>query len=206
MAIRVINVSGGVQKTDTKQESNVKVLPGKHIDLDSHLDIGITMREQIKGGLFKVRDVPVESVAPKSVDPDDKKKAVKNTMTGAAVSEPKVKEVVEDDDKKPEQEKPKKGLIDKVKDKLTGNGKKEEVVVPPVDLKALADSDVSNDDFIKAVMRKMIADDDNLGRDGKPNQPPLEAKVMELRTGIHHVKASRRDRLFEEIEKEDNSG
>jgi len=179
MSIRVINVSGRLQKTDTKQDSCIKILPAKHVDLDSHMDIGVTMMNQIKQGLLKIRPVPVEPDYPKSHPAG----GYQNLMSGPVP--------VEVEDAKPEK-------VEDVKAEKT-------VVIPPADLKVLAESDVSNDDFIKAVIRKMIADGNNLGLDGKPNQPVLETRVKELRPNIQHVKASRRDRLLEDVVKEDNS-
>lgn len=176
MAIRVFNVSGSKQMTDTKDDPNVKLLAGGTIDLEGYHKIGNKMKTQIDAKLFKLREIKPGIPAPESTP--DKKKAAPAKSKG-------------------------KGIVQKAKDAL-GVGKTKPVI-PPVDLKSLAASTVSNDNFIKAVMCHMIGMRDNLGRDGKPNQPVLEAIVKELRPSIKQVKADRRDRLYTEIKKEDAS-
>lgn len=188
MAIRIFNVSGVKQMTDTKDDPNVKLLAGKTIDLDGYHKIGNKMRKQIDAKIFKVRPTKQTISVPA---PAAKKKAKAASAKPAA----------------------RKGVVQAIKDvaktdvvqAIKGAVTSKKSIVPPVDLKSLAVSNVSGDNFIKAVMCHMIGTKDNLGMDGKPNQPVLESIVKELRPSIKNVKADRRDRLYVAIKKEADS-
>jgi len=208
--LRVFNVSGQVLLTDTKNQSNLKLRPGGTIDLNDYSEIGNMMSGQIAAKQLKVKKVrkgvPAPTSHPEPKEQDSKAAQAEfrrsHSMTGGQAAGPAAeKSTPPADDETPT---PKKGIVAKAKTAL-GLGKKDDpkVTVSVTSLENLAATDISNDDFIKAVMLKMIADDNNLGRDGKPNQPVLEATVTELRPKIPHVRASRRDRLFEEIKKKE---
>ena len=147
--IRIFNVSGRVLNSSTK-DGAVRIQVGGTLDLNSPMEIGELMKQQLDRGLLKQRvlDQPAYP-APKSIGGEEKKPADDGV-------DPHI----------PDTPEPYAGL--------------------------------KGDALVKAVMVEMIEENDNLGVDGKPNQPVLEKRVQEINERMT-VTAERRDRLFETI-------
>jgi len=184
MAIRIVNVCGRVLDSETRS-GTVKIFPGKPLELEGYMDIGPLMKQQIDLKLVKVAKVdPVPIPGPKSIDPEAmKKEAAKKAKLRAKAAKAEGEDAEEKKPAPPKKEAPKPKPVKK-----------------PVK-KADPYAGLKGDKLISAVMQDMIDNKDNLGSDGKPNQPVLEAKVQEVNPRAK-VTARKRDKIFKKLAKE----
>jgi len=184
MAIKIFNVCGRPLDSDTK-EGKVKIFPGKPLKLESYMDIGQLMKTQIDSKLLKVHKVdPSPIPGPKSIDPEEiKKEAGKKEKLREKSAREKSKVAVTEDHPP---------LADQPE-----TAQREDVASEPDDENNPYDG-LKGDALVIKIMEEMIEGGDNLGRDGKPNQPVLEALVQEINPRMS-VSAERRDKLFQRI-------
>ena len=181
MAIQIFNVCGRPLDSDTKQ-GTVKIFPGKPLTLESPMNIGKKMKVQIDSKLLKVGKVdPAPRPIPTSIDKDamaedaEKKAKLRARSTKAKARAKKGVEKIEPAIPTPPADDP----------------------LPP---KADPYKGLKGDTLITAVMVDMIKNDDNLGSDGKPNQPVLEAKVQAINPKTK-VSARKRNKLYKKLTK-----
>jgi hypothetical protein len=228
MSIRVFNVSGKVIVGDLKDGSSVSIMPGKSVVLDGHLSIGPRLALLRVKGLVMVRDIPTPTAPAKQepVRPAQAPEVVEEppvppeaTPAPPAEAEPTKSEPETEPVPPPEPEKPFFEAVKELDAVLAATNKPveepdpapepevEDILVPP------ADENVPErkphvvrkpNEIIEDEMRNMLAEDKDLGTDGKPNLPVLRQRVHALDPKID-VTAKTRDRLFAKIKKEEDN-
>jgi hypothetical protein len=181
--VKIFNVCGRPLDSETK-DGPVRIMPGDPITLDSPMKIGQKMKEQIDSKLLKQQTV-VENKTPYPTSIDQE------AMEKEAKKKAKLRE---------------KSNKAKAKAKKA-TAKEKPIPAPPADddkpdppAKKNPYEGLKGDKLITAVMKDMIDKKDNLGSDGKPNQPVLEQRVKEISPKAK-VSARKRDKLYKKLMK-----
>lgn len=199
---RIFNHSGQPQVTDFSDGNRITLQHGKHVDLDSVLKMGKTMRNQLDRGLFKARwfDIPDEPPLEEPQEPSEGDENLQETPANPTQAPQEASEAVEPQDtpsvEPKEPQEPSEGL--------EGPKADDEKETAPVEEIEEAPQELSQRDQVKDIVKKMLEAGDQLTSSGKPRVEDLEDAVKAAGLDFE-INAAVRNELFDEVT-EDNEG